>query len=344
MGAAHRQARHRDGDRRAGARQRGRRALHGARRGVADGAALRPCGDVGARPRRLSGNPPGRHGGAGEQGLVHRNVRRDARARRRRGDPHRDLGPAGAGAPKLAVRSARGARREQRDRVAGCAACGRACAQRCGGRRDARRNRVGGAADHLRAAAALQRERARAAGAARSRDAGARRDPRKPARHRGCDARRILRSGAPGRPDRSARQGARFHHQVGERLVVRSRSAADLDRSGSRAGRARREGDGRAARAGQHRGRARRGRNVDPPRCRDEAARRRLAEGGARRTRQSPGRLGEHRVADARPAASRASVSRAAALRGARSGYGADLRRRRVRPMGPEHASRSAAA
>ena len=122
---------------------------------------------------------------------------------------------------------------------------------------------VRGAADHLRGAAAFQRERARAARAARSRDAGARRHPGKPARHRGCDARRILRSGAPRRPDRAARQGARFHHQVGERLVVRSGGAADLDRSRGRAGRARREGDGRAARAGQHRGRARRGRNAD---------------------------------------------------------------------------------
>ena len=37
---------------------------------VADGAALRPCGDMGARPRRLPGNPPGRDGGARDQGVV----------------------------------------------------------------------------------------------------------------------------------------------------------------------------------------------------------------------------------------------------------------------------------
>src|SRR5262249_55406578 len=48
---------------------------------------------------------------------------------------------------------------------------------------------------------------------------------------------------------------------------------------------------------------------------RHEAARRRMVEGGARRARQSPGRLDQHRVADAGPAASRPSVSCAAALR-----------------------------
>ncbi len=63
----------------------------------------------------------------------------------------------------------------------------------------------------------VQRQRPRAAGKARSRHAGARRDPRKPARHRGCDARRILRPRAARRPDRAARQGARFHHALGER-------------------------------------------------------------------------------------------------------------------------------
>ena len=45
--------------------------------------------DMGARPRRISGNPPGRHGGAGQQGVVHRDVRGDARPRCRRSDAHR---------------------------------------------------------------------------------------------------------------------------------------------------------------------------------------------------------------------------------------------------------------
>ena len=172
VGAADGRGRHRDGHRRAGPRQCGRRALHGARRGVADGAAVGPCRDMGARPRRLPGNPPGRHGGAGEQSLVDRDVRGDARPRHRRGDPHRDLGPAGAGAPQPAVRPAGGARREQRDRLAGCARpVGRAGARRCGRGCGARRDRVRGAADHLRGSAAVERERARAARAARSRDA-----------------------------------------------------------------------------------------------------------------------------------------------------------------------------
>ena len=193
VGPAHRRGRHRDGDRRTGPRQRGRRALHGAGRGIPDGAALRPRRHMGAWPRRLSGNPPGRHGGAGFEGVVDRNVGREPRARYRRSHPHCDIRPAGTGASEPAVGSAGGARREQRDRLAGCARVVRARIARIGRGRRARRDRVGGAADHLRAAAAVQRQRPRAAGKARSRDAGACRDPRKPARHRGCDARRILR-------------------------------------------------------------------------------------------------------------------------------------------------------
>ena len=77
------------------------------------------CRDLGARPRRLSGDPPGRHGGAGQQGVVHRDLRGDARPRHRRGDAHRHLGPPGAGASEPAVGSAGGDGREQRDRVAG---------------------------------------------------------------------------------------------------------------------------------------------------------------------------------------------------------------------------------
>ena len=111
----------------------------------------------------------------------------------------------------------------------------------------ARRDRLRGAADHLRGAAALQRERARAAGAARSRDAGARRHPGKPARHRGCDARRVLRSGAPRRPDRAARQGARFHHQVGERArrSIRRCALIAIDPEAALVERAAKEMDGR---------------------------------------------------------------------------------------------------
>ena len=49
------------------------------------------------------------------------------------------------------------------------------------------------------------------------------------------------------RPDRAARQGARLHHQMGDRPGVRSGRAADRDRSGRGAGRARQKGKGRAA-------------------------------------------------------------------------------------------------
>ena len=52
------------------------------------------------------------------QGVVDRDIRRDARPRHRRGDAHRRVGPAGAGAFEPAVGSAGGEGREQRDRVA----------------------------------------------------------------------------------------------------------------------------------------------------------------------------------------------------------------------------------
>ena len=157
-----------------GSRQRGRRTVHRARRGIPDGAAVGSRRDLGARPRRLPGNPPGRHGGAGQQGVVHRDLRRDARARHRRGDAHRDLGPSRAGASEPAVGSAGGDGREQRDRVArrpariGSVACG------VGRRRGARRDRIRGAAGHLRGSATVQCERARAA-----RPAGSRRRKRR---------------------------------------------------------------------------------------------------------------------------------------------------------------------
>ena len=49
------------------------------------------------------------------------------------------------------------------------------------------------------------------------------------------------------RPDRAARQGARLHHQVGDRPSVRSRRADHCHRSGRRDGRARQKGNRRAA-------------------------------------------------------------------------------------------------
>ena len=122
----------------------------------------------------------------------------------------------------------------------------RACAHRGGRRRGARRDRGRGAADHPRRPQLSNVSGRALLGEARSRDADAGGHPGKPARHRGRDARRILRSGAPRRPDRAHRQGARLHDPLGDRLVLRSRRAADRDRSRGRAGRARREekGDG----------------------------------------------------------------------------------------------------
>ncbi len=97
--------------------------------------------------------------------------------------------------------------------------------------------------------------------------------------------------------------------------------------------------DGRLV-LGVHRRCARRGRDADRARRHSEAARRRLARARraprsttARRrgrsiTSQTPGRLHPAEVFRAlRP------------YRRARSRHGADLRRRRVRPMGPEHAA-----
>ena len=100
-----------------------------------------------------------------------------------------------------------------------------------GRRRGAGRDRVRGAADHLRGAAAVQCERARAARPAGSGDQGAGGHSGKPARHRGRDARRVLRHRAARRPDRAARQGARFHDALGHRQGLRSEGARDRDRS-----------------------------------------------------------------------------------------------------------------
>ena len=74
-------------------------------------------------------------------------------------------------------------------------------------------------------------ERARAAGKAGSRNEGAGGHSGKPARHRGRDARRVLRRRAARRPDRAARQGARLHDALGERQGLRSEGARDRDRS-----------------------------------------------------------------------------------------------------------------
>ena len=115
----------------------------------------------------------------------------NSRPRRRRGDTHRDIRTAGAGAPQPAVRSAGGTRREQCDRLAERAWRIDARAAGTGRRRGAGGNCRCGTADHLRGTAALQRERARTAGKAGGRDRGAGGDPGEPARHRGCDARRL---------------------------------------------------------------------------------------------------------------------------------------------------------
>ncbi len=80
-----RRSRHCARHRRARPRQCGRRAVHRARGRIADGAAVRPRRDLGARPRRLPGASPGRHGQAGDQGIVDVERDRDARPRHRRG-------------------------------------------------------------------------------------------------------------------------------------------------------------------------------------------------------------------------------------------------------------------
>ena len=59
---ADRRGRHCARHRRARPRQCRRRAVHRARRGIADGAVVRPRRDLGAWPRRLPGASPGRHG------------------------------------------------------------------------------------------------------------------------------------------------------------------------------------------------------------------------------------------------------------------------------------------
>ena len=210
---------------------------------------------------------------------------------------------------------------------------------RCRGRRDrsppspARSGRSSSPARRLSNVA-----RPRAARQARSRDRRARRDHGKPARHRRRHARRVPRSDQARRPDRAARQGARLHHQMGDRAGVRSGCAGHRDRSGRSAGRARQEGKRRApadrlrrrcecrgatllARAGKNASR----RPGSPRRAPRSTTGRR---NGARIVSQTPGRLHPAEVFRAlRP------------VRRARSRHRADLRRRRVRAMGPEHAA-----
>ena len=107
-------------------------------------------------------------------------------------------------------------------------------ARRGGRGQDLGRHRRRRAPGHHRRPADVERERPRTAGKARSRDRRARRHHGEPARHRRRHARRLRRSDPARRPDRAARQGARLHHQVGDRPGVRSGRPADRDRSGRR--------------------------------------------------------------------------------------------------------------
>ena len=195
MGTAHRRRRHRPGHRRARPRQRGWRSLHRARRRVADGAAVGACGHMGARPRRLPGNPPSRYGGPRHQGVLDGDIRGDPGTRPRQGDRDRHLRAAGSGAFELAVGSARGAGRKQRNRLAGYAENrrDRAGARRAGCRCRARGHRRCRTARHPRGPSAVEQQRTRARRQIGARHQGTGRDHGEPARHRRRHARGILR-------------------------------------------------------------------------------------------------------------------------------------------------------
>ena len=98
--------------------------------------------------------------------------------------------------------------------------------------------------------APIEPRRARAHRQAGDCDQGAGRDHGEPARHRRCHARGVPGSGAARRSDRAARQGAGLHDPMGIGSGLRSRRAADRDRSRGGAGRARRQRDGRPAAPG----------------------------------------------------------------------------------------------
>ena len=114
------------------------------------------------------------------------------------------------------------------------------------------------------------------------------------------------------RPDRAARQGARLHHAMGHGPGVRSGGAADRDRSGRRRWSSAPRRKWTAAYDRQHRRQRRRRRDADRSRRREKTRDGGLAQRSARRARQPPGRVAQHRVANAGPSASRTGVPRAA--------------------------------
>ena len=109
----------------------------------------------------------------GRESLVDGNVGRNARRRRREGDPHRHVRPSRPGASQPAVRSAGCARRRQRGGVAGA---GRF--RRRTGRAERRRGRRG-AGDHRVGRASAAHRRPRAGQPVRPRDAARSWKPRR---------------------------------------------------------------------------------------------------------------------------------------------------------------------